>query len=107
MDPIPGAVEAFTELAQLFDIYVLSTAAWANPSSWSDKLLWVQHHLGNDAKKRLILTHRKDLLHGDYLVDDVYRPDRGADRFQGELIVFGSAEFPDWPTVMRYLKTRA
>ena len=37
MDPMPGAVEAYRELAQLFDTYILSTAPWKNPSAWSDK----------------------------------------------------------------------
>lgn len=107
MDPMPGAIGAFHQLAPLFDTHVLSTAAWANPSAWSDKLLWVQRHLGDDARKRLILTHHKDLVRGDYLVDDLYRPDRGANRFQGELIAFGSAEFPDWEAVVSYLKAAA
>jgi 5'-nucleotidase len=102
MDPMPGAVDAFLELTQLFDTYVLSTAPWENPSAWSDKLLWVKRHLGAAAFKRLILTHHKDLNRGDYLIDD--RTKRGADRFGGEFIEFGSAKFPDWPSVMKYLR---
>ena len=38
MDPLPGAVEAFHRLAELFDTYILSTAPWENPSAWADKL---------------------------------------------------------------------
>ena len=34
MDPLTGAVEAYQELSQLFDTYVLSTAPWKNPSAW-------------------------------------------------------------------------
>jgi hypothetical protein len=37
MDPMPGAVQAYRELAQLFDMYVLSTSPWENPSAWPDK----------------------------------------------------------------------
>ena len=102
MDPMPGAVDAFQELTQLFDVYVLSTAPWKNPSAWSDKLLWVKRHLGAAAYKRLILTHHKDLNRGDFLIDD--RTKNGADRFVGEFIEFGSAKFPDWPSVMEYLR---
>jgi 5'-nucleotidase len=105
LDPMPGAVESFTELAELFDVYVLSTAPWENPSAWSDKLVWVKIHLERAAYKRLILTHHKDLNAGDFLIDD--RVDRGADRFRGELIRFGSAEFPDWSAVMAYMRRRA
>lgn len=101
MAPMPGAIEAFTRLAQSFESYVLSTAPWNNSSAWSDKLEWVKSSLGPNAYKRLILTHHKQLNVGDYLVDD--RPNNGADRFSGELILFGSLEFPDWSSVCSYL----
>jgi 5'(3')-deoxyribonucleotidase len=105
MRPMPGAIESFKLLYEHFDVYILSTAPWRNPSAWSDKVIWVQHHLGDLAKKRLILTHHKELNKGDYLVDD--RPDRrGVDQFEGEVIHFGSTEFPDWNTVVRYLLER-
>ena len=105
MDPLPGAIEAFDELATLFDAYVLSTAPWNNPSAWSDKAIWIQKYLGQSAYKRLILSHHKNLNHGHFLVDD--RTKNGADRFVGEHILFGSPEFPDWLTVRGYLRDRA
>jgi 5'-nucleotidase len=105
MSPKPGAVEAFRELAGLYDTYILSTSPWQNPSAWSDKLRWVKNHLGDVAYKRLILTHHKDLNRGDFLVDD--NTTNGADRFAGELLLFGSPRFPGWPAVVRYLKGAA
>ena len=105
MKPIPGALEAFQELAGLFDTYVLSTSPWENPSAWSDKLLWVKRYLGQHAYKRLILSHHKNLNRGHFLIDD--REKNGADRFSGELIVFKSEQFPDWPAVVSYLRQRA
>lgn len=109
MEPLPGAVEAFCTLADVFDAYILSTAPWLNPSAWSDKLEWVQRHLGkapdSPAYKRLILTHHKDLNIGDFLVDD--RAHNGAERFAGEWIRFGSEEFPDWKVVTGYLLHRS
>jgi len=102
MTPMPGAVEAFAELAALFDTYILSTSPWDNPTAWSDKLLWVKRHLGPQAYKRLILTHHKHLNAGDYLIDD--RTKNGADRFGGELILFGSDRFPGWTAVTAYLR---
>jgi 5'(3')-deoxyribonucleotidase len=109
MAPKPGAIEAYRELAKLYDTYILSTAPWENPSAWSDKLVWVKTHLRGGragvAYKRLILTHHKDLCRGHYLVDD--RLKRGAAEFEGKLILFGSREYPDWPAVVRYLKAVA
>jgi 5'-nucleotidase len=105
MTPMPGAVEAFGELVALFETYILSTSPWDNPSAWSDKLLWVKRHLGPQAYKRLILSHHKHLNRGDYLIDD--RTKNGADRFGGELILFGSDRFPDWTAVTAYLRESA
>ncbi|MDO8945142.1 MAG: hypothetical protein Q7U75_18315, partial [Desulfobacterales bacterium] len=105
MAPVPSAVESFVELAGMFDTYVLSTAPWKNPSAWADKLVWVQRQLGDLVHKRLILTHHKHLNVGDFLVDD--RTKNGADRFQGELILFGQQPFADWPAVVAYLRERA
>lgn len=103
MDPMPGALQAYSELAERFDTYILSTAPWENPSAWSDKLLWVKKHLDESAYKRLILTHHKNLNSGDFLVDD--RPNNGAEDFPGKLIHFGANHpFPDWPSVLEYLR---
>ena len=106
MDPMPGALAAYAELCGLFDTFILSTAPWENPSAWTDKLLWVKQYLGEPCTKRLILTNRKDLNRGDFLVDD--RPDRGhAEDFSGEVIPFGSERFPDWEAVLMYLRDKA
>lgn len=114
MPPVPGAIEAFHRLSEVFDIYILSTAPWGNPSAWQHKVEWVQLHLGrgeeSPAYKRLILSHHKNLNRGHFLVDD--RPNhRGArefGEFDGqELVYFASDQFPDWGSVTEYLLARA
>lgn len=105
MDPVEHALESYNELSSLFDTYVLSTAPWENPLAWSDKLLWVKYHLGESAYKRLILTHHKDLNRGDFLIDDQTK--NGAEGFMGKHIRFGSEEFPNWATVVAYLREKA
>jgi len=104
MEPMPNAIESYNELAKHFDVYILSTAPWDNSSAWSDKLEWVKKYLGQVAHKRLILSHHKNLNDGDFLVDD--RTKNGAGDFKGELILFGSEQFPDWSTVVKYLLTK-
>lgn len=105
MDPVDGAIEAYCELVEIFDTYILSTAPWENPTALTDKLAWVKEHLGERCRKRLILSHHKHLNRGDFLVDD--RPNNGAEDFAGNLIPFGSEEFPDWSVVLPYLRERA
>lgn len=104
MKPMPDAIESFISLSDYFDTYILSTGPWKNPSAWTDKLIWVQTHLGEHAYKRLILSHHKNLNTGDYLIDD--RTANGAGQFRGEHILFGSKRFPDWKTVLDYLITK-
>ena len=101
MLPIEGAVDAFNQLSQKYDTYILSTAPWENPSAWSDKLVWVKTYLGQQAHKRLILSHNKNLNKGDYLIDD--RLANGAKDFQGEHIHFKTDKFPNWQAVLNYL----
>ena len=104
-EPMPGAIEAFTELSSLFDVYFLSTAPWSNPNALASKRRWVQKHLGKLAHKRLIMTHRKDLCMGEFLVDD--RPHNGAAEFKGKWIQFGQPGFESWIEVKNYLIERA
>ena len=101
MKPMKDAIESFISLSKVYDIYILSTAPWENPSAWSDKLEWVKRYLGEEAYKRLILSHHKNLHHGDFLIDD--RTKNGAGEFKGELILFGSDKFPNWRTITDYL----
>lgn len=101
MEPIEGAIEAVHRLAEHYDCYILSTAPWKNPSSWSDKLLWVQRYLNDIFYKRIILSHNKNLCRGDIIIDD--RGKNGTSEFEGEWIEFGSERFPDWNAVVDYL----
>lgn len=101
MCPYEGAIKAYHHLVRFYDVYILSTAPWNNPSAWSDKLVWVKKWLGTDGYKRLILSHHKNLNKGDFLIDD--RLKNGAENFSGELILFGSEQYPDWDSVVDYL----
>lgn len=111
MKPMPGAIEAVLELKEDFELFILSTAPWKNPSAWSDKLEWVNRHFSEITRvnekaeavgifhKRLILTHRKDLLFrgNEYLIDD--RPNNGAEAFGDHWIKFG----PEGENVINHL----
>lgn len=101
MDPIPGAREAVRLLAKYYDVYILSTSPWNNPTAASDKIEWVKKHMNEIFHKRVILTHHKELCQGDYLIDD--RGKNGTSEFSGEWIHIGSKEFPDMDAVLNYL----
>ena len=104
LPPIEGSIESVNKLldAGAFDVYFLSTAPWDNPEAWMHKRLWVDKHFETKKiRKRLILSHHKHLMIGDYLIDD--RRFNGASEFKGEWIHFGSESYPGWTEVINHL----
>jgi len=94
--PKEGIKEAIDRLEVQFQVYLLSTAPWKNHSSLSDKRRWIAQHLPNLPEKRLILSHRKDLNRGRYLIDD--RPANGTviDESRGIFKAFGDYQNQEW-----------
>ena len=105
LNPIKGAIKAVKKilLNDEFDVYFLSTAPWDNPPAWTHKRLWLAKYFEEKLiRKRLILCHHKQLMIGDYLIDD--RPFNGAKKFSGKWIHFGNEDFPNWDATLKYLK---
>lgn len=102
--PMPGAVEAFRLLCQHYQVFILSTPMWILPESYTAKRNWVENWLGESSYKKLILSHNKSIVVGDYLIDD--RIKNGVAEFPGEHIHFGQDQFPDWLSVITYLKEK-
>jgi 5'(3')-deoxyribonucleotidase len=97
---MPGAIDAFEKLFEMFDVYILSTPPWRNPDAWIHKKNWIEKYIPK-AKRRLILSHHKNLAKGDYLIDDTFY--RGQKDFEGEWLHFGSKKYPGWDSVMEYM----
>ena len=104
LEPIEGAIKAVNLILANndFETFFLSTPPWDNPDAWTHKRLWIEKYFGKKARHKLILTARKDLNKGDFLIDDSSR--RGQPEFNGEWIHFGSDRFPNWERVLSYLK---
>jgi len=91
LEVIPGAGEALRRLNNDFDIFIATTPPWSRPECWGHKREWIEEHFPWLARK-MVLTHRKDLLIGDILIDDSRW--RGQPDFQGEWFWFNK----DWDT---------
>ncbi|CAM2817327.1 5' nucleotidase, NT5C type [Fructilactobacillus fructivorans] len=82
LDPTEDAIASVNKLADYYDLYILTTAPWSNPSAWQDKVAWIQHFFGAEKNspfyKKITMTHDKGLVHyvGGILIDD--RPYHGA-----------------------------
>jgi 5'(3')-deoxyribonucleotidase len=102
MKPNAEMVDLFNKLSDdvRYDVYILSTSPWDNPTAASDKVQWVKKYIPK-AYKRVILSHNKHLNAGDYLIDD--RTANGAGEFGGELIQYMSDKFPTVKSIENYL----
>ena len=81
LDVIEGAIEAVAKLNADHEVFIASTPPWTRPEVWGHKREWIGEHFPY-LKRNIILTHRKDLLIGDILIDDSRF--RGQPDFQGE-----------------------
>ena len=99
---MPGAKLAVESLiSEGHEVYIASTPPWRQPKAWSDKRLWIQEHFPSLAK-RVILTHHKNLLIGDVLVDDSNY--RGQPEFKGKWLWFGKLHNKDWNKTLENIK---
>ena len=104
LEVMPGAAEALRKLNQDFDIFIASTPPWARPDMWAAKREWIEEHFPY-LKRKLILTHRKDLLIGDILIDDSRW--RGQPDFKGNWLWFGTSQrCLDWPSTLELIYKR-
>lgn len=106
LEPIPGAIEAVTKIwnSGEYDMYIASTAPWDNTAAWTHKREWIEKYLPM-FKKRLILTHHKDMLCGskeDIIIDD--RLKNGVEKWNGVHLHYGTTGMETWKKVLNYLK---
>ena len=102
LDIIPGAEEAMSYLNEHHEVFVASTPPWSRIQCWADKRAWLEQWFP-DLKRKLILTHRKDLLIGDVLIDDSQY--RGQPDFQGEWFWFNKNwTNRNWNACLEFIK---
>lgn len=70
LPPFPGALDALSELAQVYPTYLCSSPDNQNPTCASDKLAWVRRYLGREWLQRTCLVADKTLVRGAFLIDD-------------------------------------
>tara|TARA_R110000824_G_scaffold74599_9_gene189587 strand:+ start:10114 stop:10635 length:522 start_codon:yes stop_codon:yes gene_type:complete len=101
-EPIHGAIEAVRKLEEMgHELFIATTPPWNHPDGWGQKRNWVEKYLPT-LKRKMVLTHRKDLLIGDILIDDSMW--RGQPDFQGTWFHFGENGM-DWKYVVEGIKS--
>ena len=99
--PMPGAIDAVAALLDMgHDVFIATTPPWNNPAAWGQKRNWIEKHLPQ-LKRKMFLTHRKDLLKGDILID--YSTYRGQTEFEGTFMHFGKDGL-DWKLCVKIIE---
>jgi 5'-nucleotidase len=69
--PIPGGKEALEEMVAMgYDVSICTSPWVPNETCASDKLNWLEHHIGKGWGDRAIITGDKTVVRGDFLIDD-------------------------------------
>jgi 5'-nucleotidase len=102
---MPNAIDVYQWLNNQdnVDLYILTAPSVRNPSSYTEKQLWVKQHLGLDAAYKLIISPNKGLNLGHYFIDD-YIECKGQENFEGKILQFGSSKYPDCKSIRRFFE---
>jgi len=101
LKPLPGAVEAFHELSEYYEMHVLTRPSVENLMCFTEKAVWVRDNLGKEVLSNLHLSCHKGFFCQNekaILIDDTIWSD-----FKGRQIEFGSAVFPNWEFTLDFL----
>lgn len=69
LDVYPGAIEGVARLAEIADVYIVTSPWNSNPTWCHDREHWLREHFGIP-HSRVVHTSAKYLCRGDFLVDD-------------------------------------
>lgn len=101
LKPLEYAIEAVKLLQEKYDVWILTRPSIKNTHCYTEKAEWIKKYFGEQMLEKLILCPDKSLVKGDYLIDDDIK--HGQKQFEGEHIQFGTSNFPNWKSVIKYL----
>ncbi|KAM4765452.1 5'(3')-deoxyribonucleotidase, mitochondrial isoform 2-T2 [Cyanocitta cristata] len=89
LDPLPGAVEAVKQMANLADtdVFICTSPIKKYRYCPYEKYAWVEKHFGPEFLEQIVLTRDKTVVSADLLIDD--RPD-----------ITGAEQNPTWEHVL-------
>uniref|UniRef100_A0A8D0GBX1 5',3'-nucleotidase, mitochondrial n=1 Tax=Sphenodon punctatus TaxID=8508 RepID=A0A8D0GBX1_SPHPU len=89
LDPLPGAVEAVKQMANLekTDVFICTSPIKKYCYCPYEKYAWVEKHLGQEFLEQIVLTRDKTVVSGDLLIDD-------------RLDITGAEKTPSWEHVL-------
>lgn len=86
LDVMPGCREVIVELAERYDVYIV-TAAMDVPTSFDAKFRWLQRHFPFIPSSQIVFCGDKGIIDADYLIDDRARHFL---RFKGQPLLYSA-----------------
>ena len=100
-DPEPSAVKAFEMLSRKYDVRILASAPYNHPELWGEMVAWAEKWIGVPAWNRVIISNRKDLIMGDYVIDR-YADRYGLDNCLGTVLGYGKEPYHVWEDILTF-----
>lgn len=97
---LPSALKAYRQLIEAYDVRPVAKVPTNDLAHCVEMAQWVADNIGAPAYDRLVMTNRRDLLYGDYLIDSA--PICGSENFTGTRIELGSETFKTWDDIIEY-----
>ena len=92
--PAASVAKAVRLLIEHYQVYFVAEDATEE--------LWLTEHIGVPAWRHLIMTWRRDLLYGDYLIEGQGARGRGQETSLATVIEYGSDTFKTWDDIIEY-----
>jgi len=71
LPPIPGSLEAISEITKLgHEVFICTSPLSKYENCVLEKYQWIDEHLGKEWTKKIILAKDKTLIKSDFLIDD-------------------------------------
>lgn len=70
LDAYEGVVEVIHTLNKYVDVFLCTAPYVSHKTCASEKMEWVENHLGKEWKERMVITSDKTLVNGVILIDD-------------------------------------
>ncbi len=93
--PLPSCQKAIRLLIEHYQVYFVAEEETMTQA-------WLTEHIGIPAWRHLIVTWRRDLLYGDYLI--MKKEEKGGDNMLATVLEYGSDTFKTWDAVIGYFE---
>ena len=95
--PLPSSQKAVRQLIEHYQVYFVAPALSACPDAYGATTAWLEQYVNVPAWGHTVFTNQRQLLYGDYLIENVETA--GA---MATSVVFGSDTFKTWDDIIGY-----